>query len=171
MDLILGGWNVNYFLSTHTGFPVTINAPAHQNNTGQSVRGNVRANYYRPLPEPAEQNSRSLVWFRVDTYFCQQNGVDNGICSYGLPALGQFGSAGVGTERCRASSTSTPRSARSSTSPSAIISTSASSSSISLNYTSWGPPGSRYDLSRRIRPDHQQIGNPRNIQFGLKYYF
>ena len=34
-DLILGGWKVNYFLNTHSGFPVTMNAssgattPAH----------------------------------------------------------------------------------------------------------------------------------------------
>ena len=98
LDLILGGWNVNYFLSSHTGFPVTINAPAHQNNTGQSVRGNVRANYYRDAARAGRENGRPLVW-SVDTIFCQQNGVDNGTCSYGLPALGQFGSAGVGTER------------------------------------------------------------------------
>ena len=38
-DLILGGWNIGYFLSAHAGFPSFIAASA-QTNTGQSVRGN-----------------------------------------------------------------------------------------------------------------------------------
>ena len=32
------------------------------------------------------------------SFFCT-SGVDNGTCAYGVPALGEFGNAGVGTER------------------------------------------------------------------------
>ncbi|MGH9675408.1 MAG: hypothetical protein ACRD44_19730, partial [Bryobacteraceae bacterium] len=48
LDLVLGGWNVNYFLSAHSGFPVTIQAASH-NTGGRTPRGNVRANRYGPL--------------------------------------------------------------------------------------------------------------------------
>jgi hypothetical protein len=169
-DLILGGWNVNYFLSAHSGFPVTINAPAHQNNTGQSVRGNVRANYYRPLNITGEQTIDR--WFgTVDSYFCQQNAVDNGTCAYGLPGLGQFGSGGVGTERAPG-----------------FFNLDASIGKKfyiternyldfrveffnALNFVSWGPPGRDMTSPGAFGQITQQVGNPRNIQLGLKYYF
>jgi hypothetical protein len=170
LDLILGGWNVNYFVSTHTGFPVTVNAPAHQNNTGQSVRGNVRANYYRPLPEPAERTVDR--WFGpVDTIFCQQNGVDNGVCSYGLPALGQFGSAGVGTERMpHFFNMDASIGKKFYVTERQYFDFRAEFFNV-LNYTSWGAPGRDLTNPGAFGQITGQIGNPRNIQFGLKYYF
>jgi hypothetical protein len=97
LDLVLGGWNINYFLTTHSGFPVTINAAAAQTNTGQSVRGNVRANYYRSMA--VESQTVDRFFGPVDaSRFCAA-GVDNGTCAYGIPAVGTFGTAGVGTER------------------------------------------------------------------------
>ena len=85
-DLILGGWNVNYFLGAHTGFPVTITASAAQTNTGQSVRGNVRANYYRNMNITTQTVDRFFGPVDASTTFCAA-GVDNGTCAYGVPAL------------------------------------------------------------------------------------
>ncbi|MBI5086641.1 MAG: TonB-dependent receptor [Acidobacteria bacterium] len=46
VDLLLGGWNINYTVMARSGFPVTILAT---DRTGQAVRGNVRANRYGSL--------------------------------------------------------------------------------------------------------------------------
>jgi hypothetical protein len=170
LDLILGGWNINYFLSTHTGFPVTVNAGAHQNNTGQSVRGNVRANYYRPLAEPAERTVDR--WFGpVDGIFCTQNGVDNGTCAYGLPALGQFGSAGVGTERAPGYfNLDASIGKRFNITERHYFDFRAEFFNV-LNSVSWGPPGRDMTSPGGFGTIGNQVNSPRNIQFGLKYYF
>ncbi|MGH9628296.1 MAG: hypothetical protein ACRD7E_08155, partial [Bryobacteraceae bacterium] len=170
LDLILGGWNVNYFLSAHSGFPVTINAPAHQNNTGQSVRGNVRANYYRALPEPATRTVDR--WFGpVDTIFCTGNGVDNGTCSYGLPNLGEFGSAGVGTERAPGFFNLDASIGKKFNITERQYLDFRVELFNALNFVSWGPPGRDMTTPGGFGSITTQIGNPRSIQFGLKYYF
>jgi hypothetical protein len=168
-ELLLGGWNVNYFLSTHSGFPVTVNAGAHQNNTGQSVRGNVRANYYRQLNVTSRTVDR---WFGpVDTVFCQQNGVDNGTCAYGLPALGQFGSAGVGTERMPGFfNLDASIGKKFYVSENNYLDFRAEFFN-ALNFVSWGAPGRDMTSPASFGTITSQIGNPRNIQLGLKYYF
>jgi hypothetical protein len=40
-----------------------------------------------------------------------------------------------------------------------------------LNYVSWGPPGRDITAPASFGQITGQIGAPRNIQFGLKYYF
>jgi hypothetical protein len=170
LDLVLGGWSVNYFLSAHSGFPVTINAPAHQNNTGQSVRGNVRANYYRPLPEPAERTVDR--WFGpVDTIFCTQNGVDNGVCSYGLPALGQFGSGGVGTERMPGFFNLDMSIGKKFYVTEKHYLDFRMETFNTLNFVSWGAPGRDLTNPGGFGTIGGQIGSPRSVQFGLKYHF
>jgi hypothetical protein len=170
LDLVFGGWNINYAVSAHTGFPVSINAPAHQNNTGQSVRGNVRANYYRVLPEPAERTVDR--WFGpVDTIFCSQNGVDNGTCSYGLPALGQFGSAGVGTERAPGFfNLDSALGKRFNVSEHNYFVFRVEFFNV-LNSVSWGPPARDLTTPGSFGQITTQVNGARNIQFGLKYYF
>jgi hypothetical protein len=170
LDLIVGGWNINYFLSTHSGFPVTINAPAHQNNTGQSVRGNVRANYYRAMPDPATRTVDR--WFGpVDTLFCTANGVDNGTCSYGVPALGQFGSAGVGTERMPGFfNLDLSVGKKFHITENQYLDFRAEAFN-ALNFVSWGAPARDITNPGQFGQITGQIGNPRNIQLGLKYYF
>ncbi|HWR50010.1 MAG TPA: carboxypeptidase regulatory-like domain-containing protein [Bryobacteraceae bacterium] len=169
LDLIAGGWNINYFLSAHSGFPVTINAPAHQNNTGQSVRGNVRANYYRPLPDRSRTVDR---WFGpVDTLFCTANGVDNGTCSYGLPALGQFGSAGVGTERMPGFFNLDFSIGKKFHVTERQYFDFRAEAFNALNFVSWGAPARDITNPGQFGQITGQIGNPRNIQLGLKYYF
>ncbi|HET8548833.1 MAG TPA: hypothetical protein VFL57_12540, partial [Bryobacteraceae bacterium] len=170
VDLIVGGWSLNYFVSAHTGFPVTVNAGAHQANTGQSVRGNVRANYYRPLPKPATRTVDR--WFGpVDTIFCSQNGVDNGTCSYGLPALGQFGSAGVGTERAPGFFNLDMSIGKKFYVTERHYVDFRMETFNTLNHVSFGPPGRDMTAPATFGQITNQVGNARNIQFGLKYYF
>jgi len=94
LDEIVGGWKVGMTGIVYTGFPVNIVAT---NNSG--VNGNSqRANHYRTL----KIHNRSLTnWFGDDPSAtpCTTAGVDNGICAYGQPALGTFGTARVGSER------------------------------------------------------------------------
>jgi hypothetical protein len=168
-DLIIGGWNVNYFIAAHSGFPVTINAAAAQTNTGQSVRGNVRANYYRSYNITTQTIDR--FFGPVDsTSFCAA-GVDNGTCAYGIPALGTFGTAGVGTQRA----------------PSYFNFDTSIGKKFALtekqyfdfrveffnafNHVSWGPPGRDVTAVGTFGQITSQVTPPRNVQFGLKYHF
>ena len=169
MDLILGGWNANYFLAAHSGFPVSINAPAAQTNTGQSVRGNVRANYYRKMNIGSQTVDRFFGPVDAST-FCAA-GVDNGTCSYGVPALGTFGTAGVGTERA----------------PSYFNLDASIGKKFSVkegryldfrveffnlaNHVSFGPPGRDVTAVGSFGQITSQVTAPRTIQFGLKYKF
>jgi hypothetical protein len=167
--LFLGGWNVNYGLSAHSGFPVTVMALAHATNTGQGVRGNVRPNRYRVLKISTQTIDR---WFGpLDaTTFCA-SGVDNGVCAYGVPALGSFGSAGVGTERApkffnldgsigKKFHLREPH----------YLDFRAEFFNV-LNHVSYGAPGRDITTPATFGQITSQIGAPRNIQFGLKYYF
>jgi Carboxypeptidase regulatory-like domain len=168
-DLILGGWNVNYFLTAHSGFPVTILASTHQNNTGQSVRGGVRANYYRNMNVTSQTVDR--FFGPVDaTSFCG-TGLDNGTCAYGIPALGNFGSAGVGTQRA----------------PSFFNFDGSIGKKFHVNerhyldfrveffnlanHVSFGPPGRDITAVGSFGQITSQVTAPRTIQFGLKYNF
>jgi len=168
-DLFFGGWTANYFVTAHSGFPVTITASTAQNNTGQSVRGNVRANYYRVMNVTSQTVDR--FFGPVDaTTFCAA-GVDNGICAYGVPALGTFGTAGVGTVRA----------------PSYFNFDASIGKKFfvtehqyldfraeffnAINHVSFGPPGRDITTVGSFGQITSQVTTPRNIQFGLKYIF
>jgi hypothetical protein len=94
VDEIVGGWQVGMTGITYSGFPVNITAT---NNS--SVNGNSqRANHYRPL----RIRNRSINnWFGTDPSAvpCTTAGVDNGVCAYGQPAAGTFGTARPTSER------------------------------------------------------------------------
>ncbi len=94
LDEIVGGWKVGVTGIAYSGFPVTINA---QNNS--YVNGNSqRANHYRQL----KVVNRSITnWFGTDPSAipCTTPGVDNGLCAYGQPADGTFGTARPSSER------------------------------------------------------------------------
>ncbi|GGA70749.1 hypothetical protein GCM10011507_22900 [Edaphobacter acidisoli] len=94
VDEIVGGWRVGMSGVFYTGFPVNISAT---NNS--SVNGNAqRANHYRPL----KIVHRSINnWFGTDPSAipCTTAGVDNGVCAYGQPAIGTFGTASPTSER------------------------------------------------------------------------
>ncbi|MBI2685312.1 MAG: TonB-dependent receptor [Acidobacteria bacterium] len=168
-DLVLGGWNANYFVTAHSGFPVTITASAAQNNTGQSVRGNVRANYYRKMNVGSQTVDR--FFGPVDaTTFCAA-GVDNGTCAYGVPALGTFGTGGVGTERAPSYfNFDASVGKKFMVTERQYLDFRAEFFNV-FNHVSFGPPGRDVTTVGSFGQITTQITVPRNIQFGLKYTF
>jgi hypothetical protein len=94
LDEIVGGWKVGMTGVSYTGFPVNISATNNSGTNGNSQR----ANHYRQL----KIVNRSLAqWFGTDPSAvpCNNPGVDNGVCAYGQPALGTFGTARPNSER------------------------------------------------------------------------
>ncbi len=95
LEELVGGWKVGVTGIAYSGFPVTISAANNGNGYNQNSQ---RANHYRPL----KIVNRSLNnWFGTDPSAipCTTAGVDNGLCAYGQPALGTFGSARPSSER------------------------------------------------------------------------
>ncbi len=88
LDLVAGGWNLNYSMNAHSGFPVTVNASS-ANTGGRTPRGNVRANAYRPF-EITSQTVDQFFGPVTAASFCAA-GVDNGTCAFGIPAVGTLG--------------------------------------------------------------------------------
>ena len=94
LDEVVGGWKVSLTGISYSGFPVTLTA----NNNSQVNSGAQRPNKLRPL----KIVNRSMNnWFGTDPSAtpCITPGVDNGVCAYGQPAFGTFGTARTGTER------------------------------------------------------------------------
>ena len=94
VDEVVGGWKVGMTGIAYSGFPVTLTA----NNNSQVSSGAQRPNKYRPL----KVVNRSINnWFGTDPSAtpCLTAGVDNGVCAYGQPANGTFGTSRAGTER------------------------------------------------------------------------
>ena len=99
------------------------------------------------------------------------NAIDNGTCAYGQPGRGQFGNAGIGTER----------------GPSFFNFDFSIGKQFhftekqhldfraelfnAFNHVSWAPPGLNIANPNTFGQIGSQVQNPRNIQFGLKYYF
>jgi len=170
MDLVFGGWNINYNLSARGGFPVTIFASTQNTNSGRSPRGNARANYYREMAAPATRTVDRWFGDVTASSFCVA-GVDNGTCAYGIPALGEFGSAGVGTERAPGFfNLDTSIGKRFSITERQKLDFRAELFNV-LNFVSWGPPGRDITAPASFGAIGSQINLPRNIQFGLKYSF
>ncbi len=103
LDELFGGWKVGMTGVTYTGFPVNINTSS--NNSG--VNGNSqRANHYRKLKIVGRSNSH---WFGTDPSatpcgtakdaFGNDIAVDNGVCAYGQPSQGTFGTTRPTSER------------------------------------------------------------------------
>ena len=168
LDMILGGWGVGYFVSAHSGFPVTIFASS-ANTGGRTPRGNVRANAYRPYDIPS-QTVDAFFGPVTAANFCAA-GVDNGTCAFGIPAVGNLGSAGVGTMRA----------------PSFFNFDASIGKKFSVtekkylefrteffnafNHASWGPPGRDITSPTSFGQITGQVQAPRNIQFGLKFFY
>ncbi len=166
-DLILGGWNVNFLSTAHSGFPVTVFASTA--NTSQQVRGNVRANRYSDIAVTSQTVDRFFGPITADS-FCAA-GINNGTCAYGIPANGTFGSAGIGSLRA----------------PSFFNLDSSIGKKFNLterqyfdfraeffnsfNHVSFGPPGRDIGNPAAFGQIGSQITSPRTIQFGMKYYF
>ena len=170
MDLVAGGWSINYMMAARTGLPMTVRAV---DRTGQAVRGNVRANAFKNLT--IDKSAQT-----IDNYFGIANrdanlfcgaGINNGTCAYGQPADGSFGTAGIGTEN----------------GPSffnldfsvgkrfAVTERQYLDFRVEffngLNHASWAPPGLNIATPQTFGLVGGIVQNPRNIQFGLKYHF
>ncbi|MCC6590701.1 MAG: TonB-dependent receptor [Bryobacterales bacterium] len=177
---VFGGWMTSFNIQARTGLPLTVRA---NDLTGMAVRGNVRANYYRPL-QVNEAGQTVDNWFGLPGYgdtaaranlFCgidaNGNAIDNGTCAYGQPGRGQFGNAGIGTER----------------GPSFFNFDFAIGKQFrvtekqhldfraelfnAFNHVSWAPPGLNIANPNTFGQINSQVQSPRNIQFGLKYFF
>jgi hypothetical protein len=170
VDLVLGGWQVDYFMNTHSGFPVSVNAAA-ANTGGRTPRGNVRANYYRPFTVTGPQT--------IDTFFGPVNnaasfcaaGVDNGTCSFGIPAAGTLGNSGVGVLRAPTFfnfDMSISKKFNFTETKYLMFRTEMFNA---LNHVSWGAPGRDITSPASFGAIGGQVQNARNIQFGLKLYF
>lgn len=95
LNEIVGGWKIGMTGVAYSGFPVNIST----SNNNSFVNGNSqRANHYRTLKIVNRSVSN---WFGTDPSAmpCTTPGVDNGICAYGQPADGTFGSAPPDSER------------------------------------------------------------------------
>jgi hypothetical protein len=172
-DMIVGGWSLNYNLAARTGLPITVRAI---DRTGQAVRGNVRANYYKPLV--VDESARNVDnWFGLPAdrsqLFCAGGvtAVNNGTCAYGQPADGQFGSAGIGTERGPSFfNLDFSLGKKFYVSENNYIDFRVELFN-SLNTVSFAPPGANIGTPATFGAIGSQVQNPRNIQFGLKYHF
>jgi hypothetical protein len=172
-DLILGGWNANYSLAARTGLPITVRAI---DRTGQAVRGNVRANRYGELTvNEAARNVDNWFGLPTDTaarsaFFCPA-GVNNNTCAYGQPADGNFGNSGIGTERGPGFfSTDISIGKRFNMSESRYLDFRMEMFN-AFNNVSWAPPGANIGNPATFGVIGSQVQAPRNIQFGLKYFF
>jgi hypothetical protein len=95
LDELFGGWKVGMTGVTYTGFPVNVNTAT--NNSGVNANSQ-RANHYRKLKIV---NRSANNWFGTDPSAtpCTIAGVDNGVCAYGQPAAGTFGTTRPSSER------------------------------------------------------------------------
>jgi hypothetical protein len=95
LDEIVGGWKIGMTGVSYTGFPVNINT---SNNNSGTNGNSQRSNHYRALKIVNRSNSH---WFGTDPSAvpCAGAGVDNGLCAYGQPAPGTFGTARPSSER------------------------------------------------------------------------
>jgi hypothetical protein len=170
VDLILGGWSLNYNLAKRGGFPVTIFAGTQNTNSGRSPRNDVRPNRYLVQAEPSVRTVDRWFGDVTASTFCTA-GVNNGTCAYGVPALGEFGSAGVGTERAPGFfNLDSSIGKHFAITERQRIEFRAELFNI-LNSVSFGPPGRDITTPAAFGAITSQINAPRTIQFGLKYAF
>src|SRR5215471_14758858 len=168
MDLIAGGWQVDYFMNAHSGFPVTATAST-ANTGGRTPRGNVRANAYRPYTITSQTVDQFFGPVTASN-FCAA-GVDDGTCAFGIPAAGSLGSAGVGTLRAPSFfNLDASISKKFAVTESKYFQFRAEFFN-ALNHASWGPPTRDITSPTSFGQITSQVQNPRNIQMALKFYF
>ncbi len=101
LDEAVGGWHVAMSTLVYSGFPVNPGA----NNVSFTKNNSERANYYRPV---IHTNRTAQFWFgtdpsaipcRPDNSPATPHGYDNGVCGFGQPLNGTFGTARVDSER------------------------------------------------------------------------
>ena len=163
-DLVVGGWKTSFNAAVHSGFPVTI---LGRDATNQAVRGNVRANHYRPL---TYQNQSIDNWFGTGNTFCAA-GVDDGKCAYGDAAAGLFGNAGVGTEQAPSLFNFDASIGKQFKVTERVVLDFRAEFFNLFNHASFGPPGRSLATPATFGLITTQTTAPRNIQFGMKVSF
>lgn len=166
MDLVLGGWTLNYIVSMHTGFPVDIRAT--DRSGGQIARGNVRPNQYGRL---TYHDSTIDHWFGNDNApFCGI-GVNDGKCAYGEPALGTFGNSGVNVEQApHYRNLDLGMGKKFALTESRYLDFRAELFNV-FNHPNFGPPGRSITAPSTFGAITTTVGTPRNVQLALKLYF
>ena len=102
--------------------------------------------------------------------FCAA-GVNDGTCAYGQPGDGEFGTAGIGTERGPGFfNLDFSVGKRFSITERQYFDFRVELFN-ALNHVSWAPPGANIGTPASFGAIGAQVQNPRNIQFGLKYHF
>ncbi|MBI3693942.1 MAG: TonB-dependent receptor [Acidobacteria bacterium] len=165
-DLVFGGWTANYIVSLHSGFPVTLITSTDP--TRQAVRGNVRPNRYRPLTYSGQSIDN---WFGTGNAFCQQLGVDDGKCAYGVPADGQFGTAAIGAERAPDFRNLDFGIGKKFAVTEAKYFDFRAEFFNFFNHSSFGPPNRNIASPSTFGIIGSTITSPRNIEMALKFYF
>lgn len=163
-DLVLGGWQVGYILSFHTGFPITISSPNRANQASRSQR----ANRYRSLNIV---NQSIDNWFGTDPSAVPCTGTNiNSTCAYGEQIVNQFGTAGVSTERAPNYFNFDANVGKNfNITEQQFIQFRAEFFNLP-NSTAFGPPN-RDVSSAQFGFINSQINTPRVMQFALKYIF
>ena len=129
-----------------------------------------RANRYKVMSDPSTRTVDRWFGDVTGSTFCAA-GVNDGSCAYGVPALGEFGSAGVGTERAPGFfNLDTSIGKRFNVTERQRLEFRAEMFNI-LNFVSLGAPGRDITTPAAFGAIGGQINQPRNIQFGLKYQF
>jgi len=164
-DFALGGWNLNFISSIHSGFPVTIYS---QNVSNQLVRGSSRANRYGPLTYEGQSIDH---WFGTNNVLCQTPGDMSGGCAYGVPAPGQFGNAGVSTERAPAYHNLDLAIEKQFHVTERHYFDFRADFFNALNHANFAAPARNISNPASFGAITTTVGTPRNIQLGLKYYF
>lgn len=169
VDMLLGGWNVNYFTNAHSGFPVTVFA-ASANSGGRTPRGNLRANAYKPFSTTGTSTIDAFYGPVTAANFCAA-GVNDGSCAFGRPADGQLGNVGVGSLRAPSFFNMDMSVGKKFQVTEKNYVDFRMEMFNALNHASWGAPGRDITNPAAFGQITGMVQNPRNIQFGLKYFF
>jgi hypothetical protein len=167
LDEVVGGWRIGLTGVAYSGLPFTVNNSTNNAATNNKIQ---RANQYRNI---RIVNRNVSHWFGTDpsvTDVCAA-GVDDGICAFGSPALGTYGTASVGSLR-------TPGYRDFDASVSKAFPTYREQkvefrvdASNVLNITSLGNPATQSIQSASFGTITSVRSGPRKLQLDLKYLF
>jgi hypothetical protein len=167
LDLVLGGWNINYIVSMHSGFPITLQST--DRSGGQLARGVSRPNRYKHRLTYTDQTIDR--WFGTGNTFCLQAGLNDGSCAYGEPVLGTFGTSAKATERApdfRNLDLSIGKKFN-------VTENNYLDFRVEMfnafNHPSFSPPARNISAPATFGFITGTISSARNIEFALKYYF
>jgi hypothetical protein len=138
--------------------------------SNQAQRGGTRPNRYKEgFPSYANSVDNWFGFTAAD--LCLTPGLNNGTCIYGVPAPGTYGNSSKGTEHApdyRNLDLSIGK--RFPITENHWFDFRAEFFN-AFNHANFGPPANNISTPGTLGQITRQIGSPRNIQLGLKYYF